>query len=130
MAETENQKAPEGSAGNSPKFVFNYIKSNYFRVIHGAGALGSVSFDGLSVRMAIYTERVPIPLMQVWEGDEKGELIKLVNTTGREGIVREVETEIVMSVDVARGLSKWLSDQVRVAEEYNSARQASPPEQK
>ena len=53
---------------------FDFIKSNYFRVICVDGAFGGVSPTGRSVHMAIYSERRPLPRKTVHSIEEDGDL--------------------------------------------------------
>lgn len=110
------------------KLAFHYIKSNYFRVIHADGVYGGISPKG-KIQMAFFSERQPIPQQTVFAFDPKSQ-----STTGeiegervtREGVVREVEANILMDLDTARTFSTWISEKIveleKVSEQMKAAR--------
>lgn len=99
------------------KVTFNYIKSNFFRVIHVDGVHGSPTPKG-QLQMAIFNERLPIP-QQVSHSINKdkqlgGEIFD--ERVGRTGIIREVEVELLMSLDTAKAINRWLDEQIKQIE--------------
>jgi hypothetical protein len=102
-----------GSAGKPPsgEIAFHYIKSNQFRVIYGDGAIGGPSPDAQNIHFAIYNERMPIPRLVV-NTIADGKITGEVNKEARQGVVREVEVDVIMSLDDAETLSKWLAKTV------------------
>lgn len=96
----------------SGELAFHYIKSNHFRVIYGDGAIGAPSPDGQSIHFAIYNERIPIPRVVV-NILKDGKITGEVSKEARQGIVREVEVDVIMSIDDAETLSKWLATNVK-----------------
>ena len=101
----------------SQQVLFHYIKSNEFRVIHADGAVGGLT-PRLWVQMALYSERIPIPQRQVFQVAEDGTVNDPpleVETKG--GIVREVEAEVLMDINTAKALARWLDAQVAKAEQ-------------
>ena len=99
--------------------AFDYIKSNFFRVIHADGAFGGLGPSG-SIHMALYNERQAIPTQTVYalEGIGLGPEIK-GKRKGREGLVREVEVDVIMSAEQARALRTWLTDKIESVESLN-----------
>jgi hypothetical protein len=100
---------------------FDFIKSNFFRVIHVDGAFGGVAPSG-SIHMAVYSERHAIPTKTVHklDGNQLGE--EVVNRrTGRAAIVREVEVDIVMGLDQAIVMRGWLDEKIANLQQLTGA---------
>jgi hypothetical protein len=93
---------------------FDFIKSNFFRVVYANGAYGGLSPYG-EIRMAIYNDRAPIPKrtkqLVTTEGKLGDEVIE--SRVQRDAIVREVEVDIVMTLDTARAMRSWLDDKIQ-----------------
>lgn len=107
----------EGKEGQGPSQVkFDYIKSQYFRVIHADGAIGGVTPAGF-IHFALYNERAAIPTQTSHLLNPDGSLGERVfeDTVSREAIVREMDVDVVLSVTVAEHLQKWLGEQIEEA---------------
>jgi hypothetical protein len=90
--------------------VFHYIKGSGFRTLHVDGALGVTAPSG-NVHCSVYSERPAIPKIIRHEIDAEGKLsdeCEIID--GKDGYVRELEADLVMSASVARALAKWLND--------------------
>lgn len=71
--------------------------------------------------MALFNDRLPIPQQTVQRISVEGKQATLGDEVvpervQREGIVREVEVEAIMTPDTARTLIKWLKDRLRAVE--------------
>jgi hypothetical protein len=91
---------------------FDYIKSNFFRVIRADGAWGGLSPSG-AIHMAVYSERQAIPqkvIHRIKDGQLGPELTERRQT--RKAIVREVEADIVFEIQQAMVLRDWLQDKI------------------
>lgn len=101
------------------KVKFHYIKSNAFRVVHADGAIGGLT-PQLNVFVSLYSDRLPIPELQVMQVDENGLLgSELANErVSKPGVVREVEVGVVLSLSTARALAQFLTEQVQQADEF------------
>ena len=95
------------------RLAFDYIKSNFFRVVHVDGVIGSGTATGL-VHIACYSERPSIPRRMVFDVSADGVLGEEVTSLreNRDSVVRELETDLLMSVQVARSLRDWLNVQL------------------
>lgn len=93
---------------------FDYIKSNQFRVIHVDGAHGGVSPKGF-IQMAFFSERAPIPTRETY-ALEQGKLGKRKKVVQRDAIVREVEVETLIDLQVAKIIVRWLEEKIVQAE--------------
>ncbi len=84
-------------------------KSAFFRVVHADGTLCAFSPAG-NVCLTFYNDRAAIPKTMVEGVDDKGFATGEIREKRdeRKGYDREVETEIVMSKDVAARLWRWL----------------------
>lgn len=104
----------QSDANEVPCLRFHYIKSNYFRVIHADGVYGGVSPQGL-IQLAFFSERQPIPQQTVQKFDDKRlgeEVVEL--RVSRDGVVREIETNVLMSAKEAKKLRDFLSQWLEV----------------
>lgn len=118
MSDHPNQK-DEGS--RPPTVTFHYIKSNLFRVIHVDGAWGGPTPRG-DVEVAFWSERVPIPQQMVHKVNDDGTIGDELKEEriARDGLVREVETLIIMNIVNAKALLAFLQRAVKQAEELPS----------
>ena len=91
----------------------HYIKSNYFRVIHVDGVYGGINGYGL-LNCSFYSERGALPRKTLVSGTLGSPLQETVLET-KAGIVREIESEIVMSLTAAIGFHHWLGRQIEDA---------------
>ena len=76
--------------------VFDLLKSAHFRVIYATGAVGGLTPDG-SIHFALYNERPAIPRQMVHPLHDTGKLGDEISDRRvvREGIVREVEVDVI-----------------------------------
>lgn len=103
------------------KVVLHYIKGGGFRVVHVDGALGGVAPSGMLVA-ALYNERPAIPVRVVHKLDAAGRLEgEPIEVTARDGFVRELEVELVMTLEVAKSLREWLTGVIAQAETVRTA---------
>ena len=115
--------ATRGSGGMVQRVNFDYIKGQNFRVIHTDGAIGALTPNG-HIHMSLYSERPAIPRRTVFslENGRLGEELIKERTT-RDAIVREMDVDVIMTVEVAESLCEWLSGKV------NELRKRTPTEQ-
>lgn len=116
MANDESPEAPD--ADDLPRATIGYdlIKSHYFRVIWAEGAFGGVSPSG-HINMSLFNERFPLPthVEHTLAKDGLGPEIQTARVQ-RDGIVREVETEVVLSLNAAKRLHAWLGEKIAALE--------------
>lgn len=120
MAEEAERR---GNGHEEERVVFEYIKSAHFRVIHADGAIGAVTPNGF-IHFALYSERAAIPRKIVHKIEEGGRLGEPIpeETVAREGIVREMDVDVFVTVEVAESLRNWLEEKIKTVKE----RQAGP----
>ena len=121
MAKIKKSKNGRQSSKLHSEINFDYIKSNQFRVIHVDGAHGGVSPKGL-IQMAFFNERAPIPTRETY-ALEQGKLGKRKKVEQREAIVREVEVETLIDLQVARVIVQWLREKIDQAERLTKGAQ-------
>jgi hypothetical protein len=102
VSEEENQKV-----------AFDYIKSQQFRVIHVDGAIGGVTPSGL-LHFALYSERPAIPRRIVHRVDGSGRLGAGIDELmeSRQSIVREMDVDVIATIEVAVSLRDWLTQKI------------------
>jgi len=101
---------------------FHYLKSDFFRVLHVDGVHGGISPRG-QIQMAVFNERLPIPQQSVYKLVDGGLGEEISDERiQKEGIIREVEAELLMSVDTARSLVAWLTDKIDQIEKIGAVR--------
>ena len=94
---------------------FDYIKGTQFRVVHVDGIHGGVSPNGRFIQMAIFSERAPIPKREVFKLDA-GKLGDKIATEQRNAVVREVEVELLMSIDTAKSICTGMDEKIKLIE--------------
>jgi len=102
---------------NSPlnEITFHYIKNEQFRTLYADGAYGGITPQN-KLHIAFYLERGPIPLTVTQELKLEGitgSLGRDLSVTGRKGIVREIESSIVMDLDAAERVADWILKTVK-----------------
>jgi hypothetical protein len=102
--------------------TFDYIKSNYFRVVFASGMTGGVTPTGDMIQMSVFNERGPIPQTEVFKIAPDGRVGPpvLEKRVARDAIVREVEVTIAMSIEGARAMRDWLDRALKLREQIIS----------
>jgi hypothetical protein len=95
---------------------FDYIKSRFFRVIRVDGAHGSPTPKGDGIQIALFSERNPIPQSEEYELTKEGSLSNRIDMKTRGAIVREVEVEAILPIEIARVIEKWLHEKIEQVE--------------
>ena len=110
----------DANGGELPPFPINYIKVGGYREASCDGAIGGPTSQA-KLWVGFYSERQPIPRVVAYSAkrnpddpatvdvDEKA---KPVFVESRQGLVRNVEFGIYMSVEVAQKLHDWLGNQI------------------
>lgn len=88
---------------------FHYLKGNFFRVIHVDGAIGGPTPNGM-IHAALFSERFPIPIQTTNELKERSVIGVPISTVMRDGVVREVEADLMMTVETAKRIASWLTE--------------------
>jgi len=104
----------EGSSNpEKPGIAFDYIKSNFFRVIHADGVFGGPTPHG-HLHLAFYSERTAIPRRIVHDLQTDGTLGQVREIQSRDSIVRELDIDVFLSFDTAVSLHEWLGEKIEI----------------
>lgn len=106
------------------KYKSDYIKSNYFRVIHADGVFGGLTPRGY-IQIDFWSERQPIPQQCSYELVVDGDGMSLgpedlAARVARDAVVREVEAGVVLDIELAKSMITWLQEKVTVLEKLKS----------
>ena len=104
---------------SSEELEFHYIKSNNFRVVHGDGVWGGATPRGY-VAMSFYSERFPIPQKLVHDLGSNRAVGQEIGRDSKEGIIREVEVEVILDLDMAKSVVTWLQGHIDFLEQQPS----------
>jgi hypothetical protein len=106
MVESSPRPTADGSQG---RLVVEYLKSQYFRVAHVDGAIGGPTPTG-HIHLALFSERPAIPrrLVLPLKDGRPGEPIP-EETVIRDGMIREMDIDLVMSVSAAEEVANLLT---------------------
>ena len=102
------------------KIRIHYIKSNAFRTIHADGVFGGITPRSY-LSATFYNERAPLPdqsVHRIQNGRLSDEIPEERIT--RDGILRELEANIVFDVAFAKNLVKWLNEKISLLEERSA----------
>ena len=107
----------KGNGGGTTNVVFHYIKSQGFRVMHVDGIIGGLTPQGY-IHMAIFSERPAIPQRMVHSFTPEAGLGNAIpsETVGKEGIVREVDADLILNLSTAKNLHSWLGGRIQELE--------------
>jgi hypothetical protein len=129
MSQDEERVAP-GFDPEAKRIKFDYIKSNYFRVVHVDGIFGGNSPGHALITMAVWNERWPIPKQSVYGLQKDGSLGEEIveDRVTRNAVVREVETELIMTIETAKVMRDWLDERIVIFEKQIEEYQAKEPQ--
>ena len=96
------------------KAKFEYVKGNLFRVVHADGAFGGLTPTG-NIHMAIFSQRGAIPNF-IEQEILDGKLGNEISREGKEWVIRELEVDVIMSIETAKGICTWLEDKIKLLE--------------
>ena len=107
-------ETPKGTPGAAPQLQIHFIKGTCFRVVHANGVWYGGDNQG-NIHMTFFNERSPIPKMMVINLDERGAVLgeDLSKRESKQGIVREMEVDIVLSIPAALDLYKTLGENIK-----------------
>jgi hypothetical protein len=114
------KKSGDAPSVSEPTVDFYYLKSPAFHTIHVDGAHGGLTPNGY-LSMSLYSERPPIPRRTVQKLTEEGKLgEEIVNEReSKEGVIRQIEVNVLMSTEVVANLRNWLNLQLAEFEQRN-----------
>jgi hypothetical protein len=97
----------------APKQItFRYVNSPFFRALHVDGAIGGITPRGY-IHVAVFSERAEIPYSAVHDISPEGRLSETpINAEGPQGVVREIDADLIFSKQVATELRDWLTKHI------------------
>ncbi|HLF94908.1 MAG TPA: hypothetical protein VJB14_15685 [Planctomycetota bacterium] len=100
----------------SDSIHFDFVKSNLFRVIHADGVW--ISPYGENINVTFFNERIPIPRQTTQELKNDGTLgpEDVAKRLGRDALIREMEVNVVMSLQTAKAVQAFLKSAVDLME--------------
>jgi len=112
MNDTPPKRLP-GIDLEKKRVKFDYIKGNYFRIIHVDGVHGGIGPRG-SIFMSVWNERWPIPKQTSHEISDEGTVGKEIESERvvRDAVVREVEIGLIIDIETAKQIRDWLTDKI------------------
>ena len=124
MTEESKKKVP-GVDMEAGRIAYDYIKSNYFRVIHVDGVFGGNTPRANLIQMCVWNERWPIPKQTVFKLNPEGSLGDEIteDRISRNAIVREVEAELIFDIPGAKRIRDWLDTKISQIEEKKGEEQ-------
>ena len=109
----QNKELKEQSTLNS--ITFHYIKSEGFKTFIATGAIGGVTVNSL-INMNLYTDRIVIPTEITQEVEPDGKLGKEIDVNRKKGVIRDVQSSVLMDATTAKNLVNWLNKQIKIIE--------------
>lgn len=102
---------------------FDFIKTSDFRDYFVDGVFGGVTPRGY-IQMFVYHERGALPRRVFHAVNGDGTITEEIREkrASRNAIVRDVEANLIMDVQTAKGLLAWLAQKVALVEEANVER--------
>ncbi len=106
------------------KVRFNYELATDYRIIHATGAVGGITPSG-NLKLDLYTEFGFSPDKDEWILNPDGTLNEQVvspQATEIIEVIRQKQAGIVIGIDEAENIAKWLLEKVKEAKELDAAR--------
>jgi hypothetical protein len=126
MSETEqNSATPRPVQQGIAEIPVHLIKGSNFRVIHADGVwFGGSPYGGM--HLTFYSERFPIPKKLVLRFDQAGQAVEDESKReSKEGFIREMEVDIVLSPEAAMALYESLSVNLKIMRDTMKAKTQS-----
>lgn len=109
------------SGASQPTVAFFYDKCTDFRTIHVDGAIGGPTPRGY-IHVAVYSERQAIPKRIEVKIDPEANVETEVGRDGKNGILRELQCDLVLDLNAAQSLADWLQRNVAMVRQALSAK--------
>jgi hypothetical protein len=120
MAEKQTTTETDKESQKQHEVVINYLKSNFFRVIHADGAWGGISPRG-DIHISFYNERSALPDISRFTLSEEGQIAQPEFFKSNSKVIREIEADVIMDLGTAQALRNWLSERITLLEKLIKA---------
>jgi hypothetical protein len=126
MSDTNPKGTQAAQSGSEVQLQLpiHFIKSSQFRVIHASGAwYGGDTQQNLHI--TFFNERNPIPKKVVLNVNGKGMVLNedMTKRESKEGVVREMEVDVILSLQAAIEFHKTLGENLKAIQEFNAEKQ-------
>lgn len=109
------KEALEKDSPTNEKITFHYIKNQGFRVLHVDGCIGSITPQG-NIHLSVFSERPAIPRELTHKLTDNHEVGEIVERVSREGIVREMDADLILTLNTAKNIYQWLGEKINQLE--------------
>lgn len=113
---SETPKASAGTNQAAQQIPVHFVKSTLFRVIHADGVWFGGDPNG-NMHLTFFNERQPIPEKVVATFDRQGVVEDISQRTVKDGVEREIEVDVVLSLQTAIFINKTLGENLKNIEE-------------
>lgn len=112
---SDSEQTSEAATPIPTQIEFHFIKANHFRVIHADGAWFGSNAHG-DIHLTFYNERGAIPKKVVLKTNDDGTLASedLSLRETKNGVVRELEADVVMSLNAANHFHRVLGQNLEI----------------
>jgi hypothetical protein len=112
MSDTKPKSAATAPGVQMP---IHFVKSSQFRVVHASGVWYSGDAQQ-NLHMTFFNERFPIPKKLVFNLNGQGVIISedMAQRESKEGIVREMEIDVIFSLPAALEFYKTLGENLKM----------------
>jgi hypothetical protein len=101
-----------------PKVIdVHYLKTSGYRSYHVDGVIGGPTANG-KLYIELFLERGVTPQIIQHKVTPEGALGEKINEIGKKGIIREIESGLIMDIVVAKSLRDWLNEKIEVYEKF------------
>lgn len=111
-----NEEKSQSSAKSAIELPVHFIKSNFFRVVHSGGAWFGGDGHG-NLHLTFFNERTAIPKSVILSVDEKGNVLAESHRDSKQGIVREMEVDVVFTFKDAVAFYHALGENIKSVQE-------------
>lgn len=96
--------------------TFHYLKSNDFKTVFSTGIIGGITINS-KINLDFYIDRVIIPISQTHkvENNKLGDL-NTDKSVSKSGVVREIQTGVLMEPGTAKAVADWIYQQLKLLE--------------
>ena len=104
--------------------TFAYRRSTEYRLVAITGAYGGPMPAGL-VKMDLFVEYGTTPDSIQYERHDDGKLEEVSRTPSEQVIIRDVQAGVVMTIDAAENIGRWLLEKAQQSRELVAKRSAA-----
>ena len=117
-----------GDERQAAQIVFEYARDPMFRSTHADGFIGGLTPNG-QIHLAFFSERPVLPKRHVFRVNADGSLGAEVpnEKAASESIVRDMQVDVLITVQAAEGLRNWLDQYIRALKARAAAGEARAP---